>query len=186
MEEGEPLNNRRWKTEWNCARRALRAEESEAAEHEGRKSVEVPHMVTHDLRHFCASALTAGGTSVKQVQMVLGHASAVITLRTADLRAPVAGRRRPHPVRQGRRYRRPADRVRNGRRSDQRKRRSDHPAGDQAFLVSQKIRSTSAIRSRAFWPVFGSFEPLAAESAFRVSLTSWCSSGYFSKCGGLK
>ncbi|MFJ6695567.1 tyrosine-type recombinase/integrase [Streptomyces sp. NPDC091272] len=81
MEEGEPLNYRRWKTEWNCARRALQAVEREAAEREGRKPVELPHMVTHDLRHFYASALIAGGASVKQVQMVLGHASAVITLR---------------------------------------------------------------------------------------------------------
>ncbi|MGW1049674.1 tyrosine-type recombinase/integrase [Streptomyces sp. NPDC001130] len=81
MEEGEPLNYRRWKTEWNCARRALQAAENEAAEREGRKPVELPHMVTHDLRHFFASALIAGGASVKQVQLVLGHASAVITLR---------------------------------------------------------------------------------------------------------
>ncbi|MDX3634043.1 site-specific integrase [Streptomyces europaeiscabiei] len=81
MEEGEPLNYRRWKTEWNCARKALQAAESESAEREGRKPVELPHMVTHDLRHFYASALIAGGASVKQVQLVLGHASAVITLR---------------------------------------------------------------------------------------------------------
>ncbi|MFJ1545465.1 tyrosine-type recombinase/integrase [Streptomyces sp. NPDC088246] len=81
MEEGEPLNYRRWKTEWNCARRWLQAEENKAAGREGRKPVELPHMVTHDLRHFYASALIAGGASVKQVQLVLGHASAVITLR---------------------------------------------------------------------------------------------------------
>jgi integrase len=81
MEEGEPLNYRRWKTEWNCARKALQAAENEAAERAGRKPVELPHMVTHDLRHFYASALIAGGASVKQVQLVLGHASAVITLR---------------------------------------------------------------------------------------------------------
>ncbi|MEU3071980.1 tyrosine-type recombinase/integrase [Streptomyces laurentii] len=81
MEEGEPLNYRRWKTEWNGARKALQAAESGAAECEGRKAVELPHMVTHDLRHFYASALIAGGASVKQVQLVLGHASAVITLR---------------------------------------------------------------------------------------------------------
>ena len=37
---------------------------------------------THDLRHFTASALISGGASVKQVQAVLGHASANITLRT--------------------------------------------------------------------------------------------------------
>ncbi len=81
MEEGEPLNYRRWKTEWNGARKALQAAENGAAEREGRKAVELPHMVTHDLRRFCASALIAGGASVKQVQLVLGHASAVITLR---------------------------------------------------------------------------------------------------------
>ncbi|MFF2959644.1 tyrosine-type recombinase/integrase [Streptomyces sp. NPDC057963] len=80
MEEGKPLNYRRWKTEWSCARKALQAAENGAAEREGR-AVELPHMVTHDLRHFYASALIAGGASVKQVQLVLGHASAVITLR---------------------------------------------------------------------------------------------------------
>ncbi|WP_405850024.1 site-specific integrase [Streptomyces niveus] len=81
MEEDEPLNYRRWKTEWNCARKALQAVENETAEREGRKPVGLPHMVTHDLRHFYASALIGGGASVKQVQLVLGHASAVITLR---------------------------------------------------------------------------------------------------------
>jgi integrase len=80
-EEGEPLDYRRWKTEWNGARKALRQAENEAAGREGREPVELPHMVTHDLRHFFASALIAGGASVKQVQLVLGHASAVITLR---------------------------------------------------------------------------------------------------------
>jgi integrase len=29
---------------------------------------------SHDLRHHAASALIAGGASVKQVQMILGHA----------------------------------------------------------------------------------------------------------------
>jgi integrase len=82
MEEGEALNYRRWKTEWNCAHKALQAAENDAAVREGRKPVELPRMVTHDLRHFFASALIAGGASVKQVQLVLGHASAVITLRT--------------------------------------------------------------------------------------------------------
>lgn len=81
MEEGEPLNYSRWKTEWRCARKALQKAENEAAEREGRRPVERPHMVTHDLRHFHAAALIAGGASVKQVQLVLGHASAVIALR---------------------------------------------------------------------------------------------------------
>jgi integrase len=80
MEEGEPLNYRRWKAEWNCVRRTLQAAENEAVGREGRKPVELPHMVTHDLRHFYASALIAGGASVEQVRLVLGHASAVITL----------------------------------------------------------------------------------------------------------
>ena len=39
-------------------------------------------MSTHDLRQFLASALIAGGASVKQVRAVLGHSDAVITLRT--------------------------------------------------------------------------------------------------------
>ncbi|MFJ8308765.1 MULTISPECIES: tyrosine-type recombinase/integrase [unclassified Streptomyces] len=82
MEEYEPLNYRRWKTEWNCARKELQKAENKAAERQRRKPVELPHMTTHDLRHFFASALIAGGASVKQVQLVLGHASAVITLRT--------------------------------------------------------------------------------------------------------
>nr|WP_233273497.1 tyrosine-type recombinase/integrase [Streptomyces broussonetiae] len=47
MEEGEPLNYSRWKTEWKCARKALQKAENEAAEREERKPVELPHMVTH-------------------------------------------------------------------------------------------------------------------------------------------
>ncbi len=38
------------------------------------------HFTSHGLRHFYASALIAGGASVKQVQERLGHASAMITL----------------------------------------------------------------------------------------------------------
>ncbi len=38
-------------------------------------------LTTHDLRHFYASGLIAGGASVKQVQVVLGHASPVMTLK---------------------------------------------------------------------------------------------------------
>ncbi len=36
---------------------------------------------SHAMRHFLASALISGGASVKQVRTVLGHASAVITLK---------------------------------------------------------------------------------------------------------
>lgn len=142
MEEGEPLNCRRWKTEWNCARKALQAAEDEAAEREGHKPVELPRRVPHDLRHFYASALIAGGASVKQVRGPRPH---IRRHHAADLCAPVAGRRRPHPVRYGRRARRPADRVRTGRRCDPRNRRSNGLAKDQAFLVSQKILSIWAM-----------------------------------------
>jgi integrase len=62
-EIGEPLLYRRW--------RSL----SEAAA----KSAQVD-LSAHGLRHFYASALIAGGASVKQVQERLGHSSPVITL----------------------------------------------------------------------------------------------------------
>jgi integrase len=61
-DDGEPLRYREWKKLWRAAALA--------------------DLTTHDLRHFYASALIAGGASVKQVQTVLGHSSAVITLRT--------------------------------------------------------------------------------------------------------
>jgi integrase len=64
-EAGERMAYRLWKPVWNPAARA--------AGFAG---------TTHDLRHYCASALIAGGASVVQVQHVLGHASPVITLRT--------------------------------------------------------------------------------------------------------
>lgn len=63
---GEPLGYRTWKQLWAGMRR----------------STGLTDLNTHDLRHFFASALIAGGASVKQVQTVLGHASAMITLRT--------------------------------------------------------------------------------------------------------
>lgn len=61
---GEPLSYRRWKVEWNYALRSTGLT-----------------LTTHSLRHFTASALIAGGASVKSVQTVLGHSSAAITLR---------------------------------------------------------------------------------------------------------
>lgn len=64
-ELGEPLPYWRWK-------RLLAAATEEAG-------VDV---TAHGFRHFSASALIAGGASVKQVQAFLGHSSAVITLRT--------------------------------------------------------------------------------------------------------
>lgn len=64
-EFSEPLTYRRWKRLW-----------SDAA------SAALVDATSHDLRHFAASALISGGASVKQVQTFLGHASAVITLRT--------------------------------------------------------------------------------------------------------
>jgi integrase len=45
------------------------------------KAAEVD-VTSHSFRHFAASALISGGASVKQVQAFLGHASAMVTLRT--------------------------------------------------------------------------------------------------------
>jgi hypothetical protein len=68
-------------------------------------------------------------------------------------------------------------------------RHSQRP-GQAADLVSQKILSIWAMRSSSSWPVAGSIEdfaPSAPPPAFLVALlNSSCSSGYFSKCGGLK
>jgi len=64
-ELGEPLPYWRWKKLITAAATAVGVDAT-----------------AHSLRHFFASALIAGGASVKQVQTVLGHASAVITLRT--------------------------------------------------------------------------------------------------------
>lgn len=63
-ELGRPLTYRTWKRVWSTANSA-----SDLA------------VDTHALRHFTASALISGGASVKQVQTVLGHSSAAITLR---------------------------------------------------------------------------------------------------------
>jgi integrase len=71
-ELGAPLTYRRWRQLWK-----------EAA---GAAGVDA---TSHDLGHFFASALISGGASVKQVQTVLGHASAVTTLRTYSHMWPV-------------------------------------------------------------------------------------------------
>lgn len=63
-ELGRPLQYWRWKKIWVAAAREARVS-----------------FTSHGLRHFFASALISGGASVKQVQTVLGHASAVITLK---------------------------------------------------------------------------------------------------------
>jgi integrase len=63
-ELGRPLTYRTWKRIWKGATTAAGVDAD-----------------THGLRHFTASALISGGASVKQVQAVLGHSSAAITLR---------------------------------------------------------------------------------------------------------
>lgn len=62
-EFGKPLGYRRWKALFNSAR--------------GRAGVD---FTTHDLRHFCASAALAGGATIVEVQHLLRHAKASITL----------------------------------------------------------------------------------------------------------
>jgi integrase len=61
----QPLGYRAWASTWARIGKAV--------------SLDVD---THALRHFYASALIAGGASVKVVQTRLGHGSAVITLNT--------------------------------------------------------------------------------------------------------
>jgi integrase len=80
-ELGQPLAYRRWRTLAEAA--VLEANRVEAAALRDRdpKVTHVPwNLTAHDLRHFYASALIAGGASVKQVQERMGHATAVITL----------------------------------------------------------------------------------------------------------
>jgi integrase len=62
---GEPVGYRTWKSAWSAANLKVGLD-----------------VDTHGLRHAFASALISGGASVKQVQTVLGHANAAITLKT--------------------------------------------------------------------------------------------------------
>jgi integrase len=80
---GKPLAYRTWRSIWAHAA-DVEAKAREKAAAQVRPHVEtVPLDIdTHALRHFYATALIAGGASVKVVQMRLGHASAVITLNT--------------------------------------------------------------------------------------------------------
>jgi integrase len=47
-----------------------------------RKAAGLPWVRLHDLRHFYASGLIAGGCSVVTVQRALGHSTATTTLNT--------------------------------------------------------------------------------------------------------
>lgn len=76
----EPLGYQAWKTAWNAALTMLQDKENKAAKEAMRAPV-VLDMTTHDLRHVFASALISGGALVKQVQAVLGHSSAMVTLK---------------------------------------------------------------------------------------------------------
>ncbi|GAA2348781.1 site-specific integrase [Saccharopolyspora halophila] len=78
---GDPVPYWRWKRVWAAGLdRAFRTRDTSTGE--VRVTDEAgAEMTSHDLRHFYASALIAGGASVKQVQTVLGHSSAAITLR---------------------------------------------------------------------------------------------------------
>jgi integrase len=62
---GEPLGYVTWASTWARVGKAVSLDGD-----------------THALRHFYASALIAGGASVKVVQARLGHGSAVVTLNT--------------------------------------------------------------------------------------------------------
>jgi integrase len=58
-EHGRPLTYELWRSVWKAT---------------------VATFKTHDLRHYAASALIAGGASVKRVSSILGHGSPAITL----------------------------------------------------------------------------------------------------------
>jgi integrase len=58
-DRGRPLTYERWKPVWKATGSTFK---------------------THDLRHYAASALIAGGASVKRVQSILGHTSPAVTL----------------------------------------------------------------------------------------------------------
>ncbi len=60
--------------------------------------------------------------------------------------------------------------------------------GGQAFLVSAKMRAISSILASSSSALAASSSPLVpdAPASLVASLTRVCSSGYFSKCGGLK
>jgi integrase len=81
---GEPLNRNRFGDGWHrvCA------------------AAGVDGVRFHDLRHFCASALIAGGVDVKGVQAVLGHATAAETLDTYGHLWPDTDDRVRHALRQ--------------------------------------------------------------------------------------
>ena len=69
-----------------------------------------------------------------------------------------------------------------------RPRRSDRVRVSQAFLVSQKIVEISSILASSWSATSSSNAPLVppAPASLVASLKSWCSWGYFSKCGALK
>lgn len=82
-ELGEPLPYSTWKKILAAAVTDANVTDAKALRELDPKAVhEAWDLTSHSFRHFAASALIAGGASVKQVQTFLGHASAVITLRT--------------------------------------------------------------------------------------------------------
>jgi integrase len=80
---GAPLRYPAWRATWARAGKAAAKARDEAAANAGPKTptdTVALDVDTHALRHFYASALIAGGASVKVVQTRLRHGSAVITL----------------------------------------------------------------------------------------------------------
>src|SRR5580704_12054351 len=67
-------------------------------------------------------------------------------------------------------------------------RASQLPAAAQPCLVAQKIVAISSILASSSSALAGSVLPFVppAPASLVASLKSWCSCGYFSKCGGLK
>ena len=104
------------------------------------------------------------------------------------------GRRRPRGRRRGLRRHRPrglspdASGAEAAARRRRRGGRRRAVRGGQAFLVSAKMRAISSILASSSSALAASSSPLVpdAPASLVASLTRVCSSGYFSKCGGLK
>jgi dihydrofolate reductase len=95
--------------------------------------------------YLCGGSVVAGEPIDEIDELVVKTYPVVPRAPVVPGRVRAAPERRPHPVRQGRRARRTADRVRAKIPCDQENRRSSGMIEDQAFLVSQKILSIWAM-----------------------------------------
>src|SRR5580698_6490244 len=124
----------------------------------------------------------------RSVQAPASSPQLTVTIRMHQHRIclcrPIAGSRR-HCGGSGRLGRLDANWLASGQNSP---RASQLPAAAQPCLVAQKIVAISSILASSSSALAGSVLPFVppAPASLVASLKSWCSCGYFSKCGGLK